>query len=117
MNTFTQEQKKEVERQIVDTCIGALDNKALTEEQMGDVSFFVLERIDLIKTQAELLEFLDKLSEKWHIFKPLLDITRGKAEVVVEQKTAHDAEALVKDGNIDQAIDLMHEAKGKEEVV
>lgn len=109
---FTEAKKKELEQSIVDICISALENKGVTEEQMGDVSFFVLERIDLVKNQQELLGFLEKLSEKWPIFVGLLEITRGEAEAVEDKKTVINVQDLIKQGNLDQAIAVAKEANG-----
>lgn len=107
---FTEDKKKEIEQAIVDTCISALENKSMTEEQMGDVSFFVLERIDLIKNQDELITFLEKLSERWPMFTGILDIARGKAGAIEDKKTVIDVQNLVKQGNLDQAIKMAKEA-------
>lgn len=96
----------------MDACISALENKGMTEEQMGDVSFFVLERIDLIKTQQELIGFLEKLSEKWPIFTGILGITRGEADAIEDKQTVLNVQDLIKQGNLDQAIAVAKEANG-----
>lgn len=108
---FTKEQKEELERQIVDTCISALENKVVTEAQMGDISFFVLERIDGVKDQEDMMAFLTKLSQKWNIFTSLLEITKGHKEVNEDRETVKNMEALIKTGDINGALDVAHTAQ------
>lgn len=110
-----EEKKKEVEKQIVDVCIGGLDNKSLTEDQMGDISFFVLERIDLVKTQEELVEFLEQLAGRWSIFAGMLSIVKGEEKVVQEKIEVENVENLIKSGNIDQALMAAKSAMNQEE--
>lgn len=112
---FTTEKKNEVEKQIVDICISGLENKSITEDQMGDISFFVLERIDLVKTQEELVEFLEKLSQRWSIFSGMLEIIKGEEGVANERSKIENVENLIKSGNIDQALMAAKSAMNQEE--
>ncbi len=112
---FTTEKKNEVEKQIVDICISGLENKSITEDQMGDISFFVLERIDLVKTQEELVEFLEKLSQRWSIFSGMLEIIKGEEGVANERSKIENVENLIKSGNIEQALTAAKSAMNQEE--
>lgn len=112
---YIEEKKKDIEKQIVDLCISALDNKSLTEDQMGDISFFVLERIDLVKTQEELIEFLRNLSQRWSIFSGMLEIVEGEEEVANEKSKIENVENLIKSGDIDQALMAAKSAMNQEE--
>mgnify|MGYP001563706743 CR=1 FL=1 len=108
---FTKEQKEELEKQIVDMCISALENKVLNEQQMGDISFFVLERIDLIKTQDEYEEFLAKLSSRWSVFSSMMEIALGQKGVIEDKKTVEHMEELIKTGDLNGALDAAHLAE------
>lgn len=112
---ITKEKKEAIEKQIVDTCIGGLENKSLTEDQMGDISFFVLERIDLVKTQEELVEFLKKLSERWQSFKGMYEIERGQMDVAEEKQKIENVERFIKNGDIDAALSAARTATEKKE--
>lgn len=108
---FTTQQKESLEKQIVETCVSALENKQLTEAQMGEISFFVLERIDLLKTQDDYIDFLVKLSRRWSIFTSLMEIAKGNSEVAEDKNTVKNMEALIKTGDLNGALDLAHEAQ------
>jgi hypothetical protein len=104
---FTDEKKKELEKQIVEIAISALEGGAITENVLGDISQFVLSRIDTIKNENELAYFLEDLSERWKIFSPLYKEQKGLEQEEKDEPAVDKAEALVKSGNIDGAIQIM----------
>ncbi len=104
---FTQEKKKELEKQIVELAISALESGVITEDILGEVSQFVLSKIDRIKNTKELDYFLAELSKRWNIFKPLFQEQKGIEQEEKDEQTADKAEELVKLGNIDGAIQIM----------
>jgi hypothetical protein len=107
---FTDEKKKEIEKQIVDKSITALEQGFIEEDGLGKISQFVLSKIDSIKTHEELLSFLRELSGKWHFFSDMLVIESGEAELAQEKKSISEIEKLAKSGNLDEAIDLAKQA-------
>lgn len=104
---FTEEKKKELEKQIVEMAISALENGAITEYMLGDISQFVLSRIDGIKNDEELATFLKDLSQRWSMFSPLYQEQKGQEQEEKDEAIADKAQALVKAGNIDEAIQIM----------
>ncbi len=104
---FTMHHKTDVERQIVEAIASALDKKELTEEQLPEISSFILSRIDLITDSDELLVFLSDLSNKWPSFINILDIEKGKIKEITEQEAAVKAAELIKNGSIDDAMNLV----------
>lgn len=108
---FTEERKKELEREIVDMAIGALERGAITEDQLGDMSTFVLSRIDRLQTEDDLKDFLKSLSEKWKFYEPLYKKLLGDEQGKKDEKTVHQAEDLIKTGNIDGALQVMKGAQ------
>ncbi len=115
---FTKSKKQELEKAIVDVCIGALENQRMSDEQMGEVSSFVLSQIDLIKTQDEILVFLENLSERWGIFKNLLDIEKGEGEVAKEKNAISSVEKYIKQGKIEEALKVAKKATiGKDKII
>lgn len=104
---FTDEKKKELEKQIVEIAISALENGAITEDGLGDMSQYVLSRIDKIKNEEELAAFLKDLSQRWNMFNPLFQEQKGLVQEEKDDATADKAEQLVKAGNIDEAINVI----------
>lgn len=103
----TQEKRTAIEKDIVDTVIAALDSGALKEADLPIVGQHVLDRIDKIETQEELILFLEVMAERWSIFTPLVTREKGVIEYGKEQNSVHQAEDLIKNGNIDQALKVV----------
>lgn len=101
---FTEEKKNKIEKLIVDKSILALEQGFIKEEGLGDISLFVLSKIDEIQTQDELMQFLRELSNKWHFFSEILVIESGETQMQKEHNAVEKVEHLAEDGNIDEAI-------------
>lgn len=107
---FTDEKKKDLEKQIVDKSITALEQGFIEENGLGEISQFVLSRIDAIKSHTELIEFLRELSSRWHFFSDLLVIESGEAGLKNNKKSISEIESLTRSGNLDDAIRLAKKA-------
>lgn len=107
---FTDEKKKQIEKDIVEMVIAALENNAIKESDMAVIGQMVLERIDKIENQADLILFLEILAERWSIFSPLVTREKGAVEHTADEKKAGQVEAMIKDGNIDEALTLVKSA-------
>lgn len=103
---FSAEEKTEIERKIVDTIVLALENGNLSQEELPDVADFVLEKIKLVKTKEELINFLTELATNWQIFANIKDITEGEVKERKEDKAYGDVLNLAKGGNIEEALKL-----------
>lgn len=86
----------------------------ITEEDAEQIGKYVLENIDLAKTNSELLDFVTNLSAKWPIFNSILT-SSDQAQVPlptvnpVQEKTdqiIHTAEDLLKENKIDEALQV-----------
>lgn len=86
----------------------------ITEEQAGEISDYLLENIDLAKTNSELLTFIENLSAKWSIFSSILtspDQVQAPSPIInsVQETTdqiVHAAEDLIKENKIDEALEV-----------
>ncbi len=108
---FTQEKKNQIEKEIVDISISALENNAINEDILGEVSIFVLSRIDKIASLDELKSFLKDLYSRWSVFEPLYREQIGEEREKRDEVVIEKAENLVKNGNIDEAIQIMKGAE------
>lgn len=109
---FTSEKKKTVEKMIVDSMIDAVGAGIVPEEELTSISDFVLTRIDAIKNEDELVIFLVELSQKWSFFLPIERFIEGEAKEAEDKKSVDKAENLIKDGQIDQALQVLKAAEG-----
>lgn len=101
---FTDEKKKQIEKDIVESAISALESGAITEDQLGDISAFVLSWIDKINDENELTRFLMELSKRWKMFEPMYIQEVGEEQEKKDEIAVDKAEAMIKEGNIDGAL-------------
>lgn len=101
-----EQHKLHVETSIVNTIADALEKGSVETSDLPDISDFVLARIDAVKTEDELAEFLTELTAQWSFFQPILDIELGRVKSQLEKKIAHDVLKLANSGNIEEAIRL-----------
>jgi hypothetical protein len=109
---FTIDKKKSVEKMMVDSMIDAVGAGIISEEELAVVSDFILNRIDAIKTEEELVTFLIELSQKWSFFLPIERFIEGEAKEAEDKKSVDKAENLIKNGQIDQALQVLKAAEG-----
>ncbi len=109
---FTIDKKKSVEKMMVDSMIDAVGAGIISEEELTVVSDFILNRIDAIKTEEELVTFLIELSQKWSFFLPIERFIEGEAKEAEDKKSVDKAENLIKNGQIDQALQVLKAAEG-----
>lgn len=111
---ITQEYRTEIERQIVETVVTALEqNPAFSKDDLPLIGDFVLERIDTITTRTAMVDFLEQLAGKWSIFTNLCTTEKGKLQDQKEEQVMKQVLTLAKDGQIDTAIDLAKSATTK----
>lgn len=92
----------------------SLLQRIITEEQAREISDYLLENIDLAKTNSELLTFIESLSAKWPIFNSILipdNQTQAPLSVAnpIQEKTdqaVHAAEDLLKENKIEEALQV-----------
>lgn len=107
---FTEDKKKDIERDIVELVIAALENKAITTGDTTVIGQMVLQRIDNIENQEDLILFLEVLTERYHIFSPLVLREKGVVEGKREERIIDDVQGLIQNGNIDEALKIVKSA-------
>ncbi len=100
----TAEEKKKIEKMIVDTSIDALEAGAIKEYDLSVIADFVLQKIDTATTMDQMRAFLEELAAKWQFFLPIERFLEGEIQHVGEMKAITQAQALAKQGNVDQAL-------------
>jgi len=96
----------------------ALIQLKITQEESEQMGRYVLENIDLAKTNSELLDFITNLSAKWPIFNSILTSddqasSSVASSVQTQEKTdeiVHAAENLLKENKIDEALQVAKKA-------
>lgn len=86
-------QKKEIEKELVEKIITALEQKQIILVQMKEISNFILDSMDQIKDNSQLLIFFETLKNKWNIFEDTYAIYKNKLnqdkEKMVIDKLSH----------------------------
>jgi hypothetical protein len=100
------EKKKKLEEAIVENMISALEKEKITEDEMSDISGFVLDGIDATNTKLGLEKFLEELAGKWEFFKPLLILEKAVLQEKIENEVADGVLLLLEHGKLDHAIKL-----------
>lgn len=109
MDNFFQH-KRNIEQKIADTILSNLENENITRSEASSISNFVLDKIDVLKTQEELLNFLRELSARWRIFSSLLVLESGEIKEIMDTKAAREALTLTKEGKIEDALNVARAA-------
>lgn len=98
------EKKKSLEKQIVETMINAAENKIITDEQLSVISTVILAKLDGIIDNVTYEEFLEEITNRWDMFKPLLVLEKSVEKEKIEEEAIKQALQLVQQGNIEEAI-------------
>ncbi len=113
---FTQDHKKKVEKMIVDATIDALGQEIIPESELQPIAQFVLAEIDAIKTMDELTNFLEELSARWNFFLPIERFLEAEVRHEDEKELITKAEDMIKNGDVNQALEVLKAAEQKGEV-
>lgn len=107
---LTKEQKYQIEAQIVETVLNALDKDLLMTDQLQEIADYALEGMKKVSNEQDLLNFLSSLSSKWKIFEGLAVLQKGKIVKKEEKEVADGILMLIKEGKIDDALNLAKSA-------
>lgn len=99
---------KTLEKQMLEIIIAALEAKKFTEEESQQAAQFILSEIDEIYDQADIIIFVKKLTAKWPVFAPLVEIEAGKISRQKENVAADQIATLIKTGQAGQATTMAH---------
>jgi hypothetical protein len=66
---LTKEQKDPIYDELYDAMIEGLDNGTLTVEASENSAEYIYDKLDKVTNQAELFEFLEKVSTLWDAYK------------------------------------------------
>lgn len=101
----TREYRAEVERRLLETMARALENNQLTEEQSSQVAKFILDYLDDCDDHQEIIEFLDRMAQQWPVFAEVGNAEMARAIESKKGDVTKNMEALVQQGNIQQALE------------
>ena len=93
-----------VERKLLVDLMKQMETKEFTDEEIKEMSTFVLEKVDSAKDNNELIAVLDELSKKWPFFENIEQLERGIVGDVHEDIVTNNVLELAKNGNIEEAI-------------
>lgn len=103
---FTEERKKNLENNLVETMLAGLDREEITQEDLPVIATFILDRIDTITSQDDLMQFLRDIAAQWQIFSRILVLESGELKEQKEGQVAQGVLSLAKVGKIEEAISL-----------
>ncbi|MGH7203906.1 MAG: hypothetical protein ACREHC_05675 [Candidatus Levyibacteriota bacterium] len=101
-----EEKKKKLEESIVEIMIQAVENKTINEDDMADISSYVLETIDAISDKESFKAYIHDLASQWVIFKPIEIMEEAELKEKIEDEVAQGVLVLLEHGKIDNAIKL-----------
>lgn len=101
-----EQHKKDIENKIVDRLISALNIDKITELDSSNIAKFVLERIDTIKNEGEMIQFLQQLADSWNIFIPIITMEEHESKRRIENEVAEGVLLLAQHGKVENAIKL-----------
>jgi len=89
------DQKNEIGLSVTRTILTQVEKKLISFEQSQEMAQYVLGGIDKTTTAQALLEFLQKLTEKWDLFATIYELfrlrLREQAQIEHSLKQAQDA--------------------------
>jgi hypothetical protein len=96
----------ELEKRITETILTNIENKTLTLEQATEITDFWLAKMEDLENEEQLQNFVKEMAAKWPIFERILLVEQGDVQKQEEVKVADNVVSLVKEGNLEEAIDL-----------
>jgi len=100
------EHVKEIERKILEAIVQGLERKQLLAADIPEIANFVLAKVAKCNSHNELISGLDELSQKWPIFKGILQLEQGEIAEAKEDSAEEEVLRLAKTGQVDAAINL-----------
>jgi hypothetical protein len=88
----------------------AFEDGEITEEELKDISSYILENIDKAQNNAELYEFLEAISAKWPIFQDVLIVENAETGEKKKGEVIEKVEDLIEQNKIDQALQVASQA-------
>ncbi len=65
----TEEEKNSIYTRLADAMLEGLEANALTDEDSQTSAQFILEQLEVLSTRKDLMDFLNKLSTLWPVYK------------------------------------------------
>ncbi|MFA5137114.1 MAG: hypothetical protein WC489_07055 [Patescibacteria group bacterium] len=90
MMQITEEIRKQIYDDLADLMIEGVDRKELPITEMKKSAQFILETLDTIKSEDELLNFLQVLGEKWRTYAIELVRYEGKKTESADVQKIHE---------------------------
>lgn len=102
---LTRGDKELVAKHLVDTVLNAIQKGELQTEDMPRIADIFLKRIDTITTREEVAALLKEMATTWPVLSSLSAIEEGKMKEEQEVVVAETVETLVKNGQLNEALD------------
>lgn len=96
---------------LTDRLISALKNNEISEEEMPNVTSFILGGIDAVQTQEQMLTFLQDLNTKWPIFSSVVTVEKGESIEKRDEEKVEQMEELIKENKLDEALRVVEAPK------
>ena len=106
--------KNKIGARITKTLGEALLRGDINEDEASEIGDYVMENIDNAKNNAELLDFLINLANKWPVFDSILTAELQQATGAKEDAVVKETEDLIKENKIDEALKTVKNVGGGE---
>lgn len=83
-----EEEKNRIYTSLADTMLEGLEANVLTDEDSRTSAQFILEQLEVLTTRKELMDFLNKLSTLWPVYKSVY------SDLQAEEAKAQDSAQL-----------------------
>lgn len=105
--------KTQIEEKIVQKMIAAVGEGTLTEEELPDISSFVLDHLEPVTNGDQMIGFLHTLSLKWPVFANIATEEEGVLKDLVAKNVAKNVLSLIKKGDFTQAVSIAQQVTQK----
>lgn len=109
---FDEAYKDKIGMHLTERMLKAVEEGELTETEMGVISGYILDNMDNIRTHADLMVFLQGLSQRFRVFKQLFKVEKGIDKESKEDDKAQAIASLIKENKIDEALTAAQNATG-----
>ncbi len=107
MDQIGPDKKLEIEREIINMITTSLESGQLANDQLHLVANFIKEELPTVENHAQLIAFFERFAASWPVFATLGNIEMGRAIEGQRQDTLASTSAMIKNGDVEQALTNM----------
>ncbi len=86
LNNFSPERIKEIYNILADAMIDGIEKMEISEEESKKAAGYILQNLDLVKTQPELITFLEQLCKTWPTYNNVYHKLLSEQQISEDQK-------------------------------